>query len=165
VPKAGNAGRDGRRSRNRFQVYAADFAAAGKRARQLPAPPVKDAHPAFASTSRFAPTAGLAWFKDYSIKVINELRLDLSNEFGQGEYDKYMARVLRLRGTGGGGQVTLARRLPSCSTVGRRSSAGSPRNGVTAGRGRECGSSRRFRGLEVGLVPCYGSANRRRRTG
>ena len=31
-----------------------------------------------------------AWFKDYSIKVINELRLDLSNEFGAGEYDKHM---------------------------------------------------------------------------
>ncbi len=31
-----------------------------------------------------------AWFKDYSIKVINELRLDLSNEFGAAEYDKYL---------------------------------------------------------------------------
>ena len=31
-----------------------------------------------------------AWFKDYSIKVINEMRLDLSNEFGAGEYDKHM---------------------------------------------------------------------------
>ena len=31
-----------------------------------------------------------AWFKDYSIKVINELRLDLSAESGQAEYDKYM---------------------------------------------------------------------------
>jgi tetratricopeptide (TPR) repeat protein len=30
------------------------------------------------------------WFKNYSIKVINELRLDLSTEHGQGEYDKYM---------------------------------------------------------------------------
>jgi Fe-S cluster biosynthesis and repair protein YggX len=31
-----------------------------------------------------------AWLKDYSIKVVNELRLDLSSEFGQAEYDKYM---------------------------------------------------------------------------
>lgn len=31
-----------------------------------------------------------AWFKDYSIKVINELRLDLSNEYGASEYDKHM---------------------------------------------------------------------------
>jgi tetratricopeptide (TPR) repeat protein len=30
------------------------------------------------------------WFKNYSIKVINELRLDLSTEHGQEEYDKYM---------------------------------------------------------------------------
>ena len=31
-----------------------------------------------------------AWLKDQSIKVVNELRLDLSSEFGQSEYDKYM---------------------------------------------------------------------------
>ena len=30
------------------------------------------------------------WLKNYSIKVINELRLDLSLEAGQAEYDKYM---------------------------------------------------------------------------
>jgi Fe-S cluster biosynthesis and repair protein YggX len=30
------------------------------------------------------------WLRNYSIKVINELRLDLSSEFGQEEYDKYM---------------------------------------------------------------------------
>jgi tetratricopeptide (TPR) repeat protein len=30
------------------------------------------------------------WLRNYSIKVINELRLDLSTEHGQGEYDKYM---------------------------------------------------------------------------
>ncbi len=30
------------------------------------------------------------WFRNYSIKVINELRLDLSTEHGQEEYDKYM---------------------------------------------------------------------------
>jgi len=30
------------------------------------------------------------WVKDYSIKVVNELRLDLSSEFGQSEYDKHM---------------------------------------------------------------------------
>ncbi|MGL6096110.1 MAG: Fe(2+)-trafficking protein [Fimbriiglobus sp.] len=31
-----------------------------------------------------------SWKKDDSIKVINELRLDLSSEFGSAEYDKYM---------------------------------------------------------------------------
>jgi tetratricopeptide (TPR) repeat protein len=30
------------------------------------------------------------WFRNTSIKVINELRLDLSTEHGQAEYDKYM---------------------------------------------------------------------------
>jgi len=30
------------------------------------------------------------WVKDFSIKVVNELRLDLSSEFGQSEYDKHM---------------------------------------------------------------------------
>jgi Fe-S cluster biosynthesis and repair protein YggX len=30
------------------------------------------------------------WLKHYSIKVINELRLDLSTEAGQAEYDRYM---------------------------------------------------------------------------
>jgi tetratricopeptide (TPR) repeat protein len=30
------------------------------------------------------------WLKNYSIKVVNELRLDLSSEFGHKEYDKYM---------------------------------------------------------------------------
>ena len=30
------------------------------------------------------------WVKDQSVKVVNELRLDLSSEFGQSEYDKHM---------------------------------------------------------------------------
>lgn len=30
------------------------------------------------------------WFRGYSIKVINELHLDLSSESGQREYDRYM---------------------------------------------------------------------------
>src|SRR5262245_33978142 len=37
-----------------------------------------------------------AWFKDFSVKVINELRLDLSSEFGQAEYDKHMREFLGL---------------------------------------------------------------------
>lgn len=31
-----------------------------------------------------------SWLKDYSIKVVNELRLDLSSESGQAEYDRHM---------------------------------------------------------------------------
>jgi Fe-S cluster biosynthesis and repair protein YggX len=36
------------------------------------------------------------WLKNYSIKVINELRLDLSTESGQKEYDRYMREYLGL---------------------------------------------------------------------
>ena len=34
------------------------------------------------------------WFRNYSIKVINELRLDLSTEQGQAEYDRHMCDYL-----------------------------------------------------------------------
>jgi Fe-S cluster biosynthesis and repair protein YggX len=34
------------------------------------------------------------WLKNYSIKVINELRLDLSTERGQEEYDRHMREYL-----------------------------------------------------------------------
>ncbi len=36
------------------------------------------------------------WLRNYSIKVINELRLDLSTERGQAEYDRYMKEFLGL---------------------------------------------------------------------
>jgi Fe-S cluster biosynthesis and repair protein YggX len=61
----------------------------GKRARQLPAPPLPDAigeriyHTICAD-------CWTEWLRNFSIKVINELRIDLSTEFGQEEYDKYM---------------------------------------------------------------------------
>jgi tetratricopeptide (TPR) repeat protein len=61
----------------------------GKRARQLPAPPLTDAE----GQRIFADICSACWtlwFKDISIKVINELRLDLSSDFGQAEYDKQM---------------------------------------------------------------------------
>jgi Fe-S cluster biosynthesis and repair protein YggX len=61
----------------------------GKRARQLPAPPVPDE-----IGQRIYETVCAGcwnyWFRDLSIKVINELRLDLSSEHGQAEYDKHM---------------------------------------------------------------------------
>lgn len=63
--------------------------ASGKRARQLPAPPLPDAV-GDRIYQHVCADCWNAWFKDYSIKVINELRLDLSSEFGQAEYDKYM---------------------------------------------------------------------------
>lgn len=65
----------------------------GKRARQLPAPPVPDE---IGTRIHQAICAGCwtLWMKDLSIKVINELRLDLSSEFGQQEYDKHMREFL-----------------------------------------------------------------------
>ena len=61
----------------------------GKRARELPAPPVPDEIGQRIYKNICAGCWNL-WFKDLSIKVINELRLDLSSEFGQTEYDKHM---------------------------------------------------------------------------
>lgn len=61
----------------------------GKSARQLAAVPLPDAvgQRIFASVCE---TCWNEWFRVLSIKVVNELRLDLSSEFGQAEYDKYM---------------------------------------------------------------------------
>jgi tetratricopeptide (TPR) repeat protein len=61
----------------------------GKRARQLPAPPLPEAvgHRIYAD---ICAACWNLWYKDLSIKVINELRLDLSSDFGQAEYDRHM---------------------------------------------------------------------------
>ena len=65
----------------------------GKRARELPASPVPDE---IGDRIQQMICAGCwnLWFKDLSIKVINELRLDLSSEFGQIEYDKHMKEFM-----------------------------------------------------------------------
>ena len=62
---------------------------AGPYAKQLPGPPIPDAIGQRIYESICA-DCWTDWFKNYSIKVINELRLDLSTEHGQEEYDKYM---------------------------------------------------------------------------
>lgn len=66
---------------------------AGRRAKPLVTPPVPDE-----TGQRIMQTICYdcwnGWLKDYSIKVINELRLDLSSEFGQAEYDKHMRGYL-----------------------------------------------------------------------
>jgi Fe-S cluster biosynthesis and repair protein YggX len=67
----------------------------GNRARQLPKPPMKD------ELGQRIYEAVCAdcwndWLRNYSIKVINELRLDLSTERGQDEYDRYMREYLGL---------------------------------------------------------------------
>jgi Fe-S cluster biosynthesis and repair protein YggX len=68
---------------------------AGAYARQLPAPPFGDElgrriHEAICAD------CWNEWLRNYSIKVINELRLDLSTEYGQAEYDRYMREFLGL---------------------------------------------------------------------
>lgn len=65
----------------------------GKRARQLPAPPLPDAIGERIYRDICAACWTL-WWKDLSIKVINELRLDLSSEFHQGEYDRHMREFM-----------------------------------------------------------------------
>ena len=67
----------------------------GSKARKLPAPPLKDE----LGKRIFEAICADCWsecVKNYSIKVINELRLDLSSERGQAEYDKYMHEFLGL---------------------------------------------------------------------
>jgi Fe-S cluster biosynthesis and repair protein YggX len=66
---------------------------AGSRARQLPAPPFGDALGREIYETVCADCWG-EWLRNYSIKVINELRLDLSTERGQEEYDRYMREFL-----------------------------------------------------------------------
>lgn len=61
----------------------------GRRAQPLPAPPFPDELGQRIQRDICAACWNL-WHRDLSIKVINELRLDLSSEFGQAEYDKYM---------------------------------------------------------------------------
>jgi len=61
----------------------------GARARQLPAPPTKDdlgrrIH------EQICADCWNEWLRNFSIKVINELRLDLSSERGYAEYTRYM---------------------------------------------------------------------------
>ena len=62
---------------------------AGNRAKQLPGAPLPDeVHNRI--HREICADCWNEWLRNYSIKVINELRLDLSSEFGQEEYDKPM---------------------------------------------------------------------------
>jgi tetratricopeptide (TPR) repeat protein len=67
----------------------------GSRARKLPVPPFKDELGARIQASVCA-DCWQSWLRDYSIKVINELRLDLSREEHQAQYDRYMLEFLGL---------------------------------------------------------------------
>jgi tetratricopeptide (TPR) repeat protein len=62
---------------------------AGGYGKPLTAPPVPDEIGQLIQ-QRICADCWQDWLRNYSIKVINELRLDLSTEHGQAEYDKYM---------------------------------------------------------------------------
>jgi Fe-S cluster biosynthesis and repair protein YggX len=82
APPAGPAGVGGFRCQRTMCV-------SGGRARQLGAPPFNDDMGRRIQTSVCADCWN-DWLRNQSIKVINELRLDLSTERGQAEYDRYM---------------------------------------------------------------------------
>jgi Fe-S cluster biosynthesis and repair protein YggX len=68
---------------------------AGSKARQLDKAPYADeiGQRIYAS---ICADCWMDWIRNYSIKVINELRLDLSTEHGQAEYDRYMREFFGL---------------------------------------------------------------------
>jgi tetratricopeptide (TPR) repeat protein len=66
---------------------------AGARARQLPSPPMNDDLGRRIHASICADCWN-AWLRDYSIKVINEMRLDLSTERGQEVYDQILREFM-----------------------------------------------------------------------
>jgi tetratricopeptide (TPR) repeat protein len=67
----------------------------GSRARQLPAPPFRDEVGQRIHATVCADCWN-DWRANYSVKVINELRLDLSTEHGHAEYMRYMREFLGL---------------------------------------------------------------------
>jgi len=68
---------------------------AGRHAHQLPKAPMSD-ELGERIQKEVCADCWSDWLKNYSIKVINELRLDLSTERGQEEYDRYMREYLGL---------------------------------------------------------------------
>ncbi len=66
---------------------------AGSRARQLPSPPMND-DLGRRIQANICADCWTEWFRNYSIKVINEMRLDLSTEKGQEVYDQIMREFL-----------------------------------------------------------------------
>jgi tetratricopeptide (TPR) repeat protein len=66
---------------------------AGRHARRLSAPPMNDEVGKRIQDTVCADCWDI-WLRNYSIKVINELRLDLSTDRGLDEYDRYMREFL-----------------------------------------------------------------------
>jgi Fe-S cluster biosynthesis and repair protein YggX len=85
-PDAGGPGEGGFRCQRMMCMF-------GRQARQLDRPPFSD-ELGRRIFERVCAGCWEEWRKNYSIKVINELRLDLSTERGQEEYDRYMREFL-----------------------------------------------------------------------
>ena len=68
----------------------------GGAATQLPEPPMKD-ELGQQIYEKVCAGCWSAWVRDYSIKVINELHLNLSDERGQEAYDSHMKQFLGLQ--------------------------------------------------------------------
>jgi tetratricopeptide (TPR) repeat protein len=66
---------------------------AGKKAQPLTKAPLAD-EIGQTIAARVCQECWTSWVKDYSIKVINELRLDLSDEKASAEYDRHMREYL-----------------------------------------------------------------------
>jgi tetratricopeptide (TPR) repeat protein len=70
---------------------------AGSRARRMPTPPIGLDRPlAEKIQATVCADCWESWLRNMSIKVINELRLDLSTDRGAEEYDRYMREYLGL---------------------------------------------------------------------
>src|SRR5262249_60638721 len=67
----------------------------GARARHFPRPPLGD-EIGQRIYENVCAECWNEWLRNFSIKVINELRLDLSTDHGQEEYDRYMREFLGL---------------------------------------------------------------------
>jgi tetratricopeptide (TPR) repeat protein len=65
----------------------------GSRARQLPSAPMND-EVGRRIQETICADCWNEWLRNYSVKVVNELRLDLSTDRGQAEYDRYMLEFL-----------------------------------------------------------------------
>jgi len=69
----------------------------GKRALPIPIPPMEGALGERIKTE-ICLKCWNSWWKDFSIKVVNELRLDLSSESGQAEYDRHLKEFFGFEG-------------------------------------------------------------------
>jgi Fe-S cluster biosynthesis and repair protein YggX len=86
VGQAGPAGEGGFRCQRPGCMW-------GARAHQLSKPPMSD-EIGQRIHENVCSECWNEWLKNYSIKVINELRLDLSTDHGQEEYDRHMREFL-----------------------------------------------------------------------